>query len=53
MSPYSTPVVLWLTSALGLVVMLLGDGAWDIAGLLALCLPVLTIGRAWLRGTGP
>lgn len=50
MSPYATPAVLWVTSAIGLVVMLVGEGLWDALGLSFLCLPVVAVGRACWRG---
>ena len=49
MSPYKIPAALWLASATGLVVMLLGDGVWDVLGLVCLASPALAVVRVARR----
>ena len=51
MKPYAIPAGLWLASASGLVIMLVGDGAWDVLGLVCLATPVVAVARAAQRGT--
>jgi len=42
---FAVPVVLGALSAAGLVIALVGDGAWDLLGWAALGLPILVAGR--------
>jgi hypothetical protein len=50
MKPYAIPSGLWLASALGLVIMLVGDDAWDVLGFVCLATPVFAMVRAAWRG---
>lgn len=46
---FGWPLLLAVLSGLGLVLALLGDGAWDAASWLLLATPVVAIGWALLR----
>ncbi|HKO49831.1 MAG TPA: hypothetical protein VJV79_19005 [Polyangiaceae bacterium] len=50
MNPYAIPIWLWAASAFGLVVMLVGDEAWDALGLVCLLMPLIAMLRATQRG---
>jgi hypothetical protein len=43
------PIVVGLLSTAGLVTALVGDGVWDVFSWLALALPVVISGLAWMR----
>lgn len=49
MNAYTVPAALFVTSMAGLVLLLLGEGMWDIAGLVFLMFPVVAIARSWRR----
>lgn len=43
------PVLLGIVTIVGLLSALLGDGVWDMVSVVALAVPVLTIGWYWSR----
>ena len=50
MRPYTIPAGLWTASAFGLVLLLVGDKAWDAVGLVCLATPIVAMARAVRRG---
>ena len=50
MKPYTIPAGLWVASAFGLVVMLVGDNGWDALGFVCLATPVAALARAAWQG---
>lgn len=49
---FAVPLAMGIVSAFGLVAALVGDGAWDVAGWLALAVPLVVIGWCLMRPLG-
>jgi len=46
---FLVPAILFVASAAGLIVALIGDGAWNAAGWLGVGLPIAAIAWGWAR----